>query len=197
MAQDEAAVVRGRHVAGGSGLLVGANQHALAEHLRRLATTEARSVRDLDNHPALDDHQRVGAGNDRIGPVREAFDDRIDRPPEDVVRQERAHRIVDHDHVIGGGRKGTQAVPGALVAAVPAGHDTRRDLVAHRGQQALGLVNPPRMGDDHELVDPCRDEGLHAPKEDLLPGEPEELLGDLASESVPVSAREQDRGDEH
>ena len=66
-----------------------------------------------------------------------------------------------------------------------------------RSTQALGLVDPSRMGHHDQLVDLGRDEGLHASKEDLLTGQAKELLGDLASEPVPVSAREQDRRDEH
>ena len=80
---------------------------------------------------------------------------RPDRPPDDVDRYERAHRIVDDDDIGVGRIDGRQPGPRALVAGPSAGDGVRRDWEAGSGDDGAGLVEPVRMRDHDDRVDPA------------------------------------------
>ena len=135
VAQDEAAVVRGREVAGRRGRRVRLGEDALAEHLRRLAAAVSGAIGDLDDAVAIDDHERVRARDDGVRRIRDAARDRLDRPHDDLDRHQRPDRVVDDHDVVIGRVEAQQSVQGALVAC-PATRDDR------------GREGQPRCGDD-------------------------------------------------
>ena len=147
--------------------------------------------------PVLDDDERVGARDDRIGRVGETRQDRLDRAAHDLDRDERPDRVVDHDDVVARGVQGGQTGARALVARGPTRDHGRGDRQARGGQGGLGLGQPGRVGHDDEPVDPGRGHAPGAAHQDGLAGQAHELLGDVRAEAIAIASGEQERVDPH
>ncbi len=197
MPQDEAAVVGGGQVARPRSGGVGAREDAEPERLGRLAAPVAAPLGDLDDLVVLDDHEGVRARDDRVGPVRAARQDRLDRALDHVERHQRPDRVVDDHHVVIGPVEGGQPVAGALVAGRAAGDHDHRHLERRRLHELARLVDPARVRHDHDPVHGGRAEGPKRAQEDRVAGESDELLRHLATEPVAVTAGEDDRVDLH
>ena len=197
VAQDQAAVVGRREIASCRGGRVRLGEGALAEDLGRLAAPVAGSVRDLDDPIAVDDDERVRARDDGVGGVRRPAGDGFDGPDDDVDRHERSDRVVDDHDVVVVRIEAEEAVARALVAGPPAGHDRRRDRQTGTGDHRLGLLEPVRVRDDDQPVDPGGRDRPDAAQKDLLTGKTHELLRHLGPEAVAVTAGQEDRVDSH
>ena len=156
VAEHEAAVVRGAQVARRLGGGVGPREDADAERLGRLASPVAVAVRDLDDVLAIHDDQRVGARDDRVGGVGAARDDRLDRALDHLQGHERPHRIVDQRRCRRPRRRGRRGRCGCSRC----GSRRRRrrspgSPAAARRRRAARLLQPARVRDDDQLVDPA------------------------------------------
>ena len=122
---------------------------------------------------------------------------RVDGPDDDLDRHERSDRVVDdHDVVV----VRIEARRPLRVLSLRVRPPATTDVGTVRPAPATSRsVSSSQSGcdDDDQPVDPGGRDDLHAAQEDLLAGEPHELLGHLGPEAVAVTAGEQDRVDSH
>ena len=99
------------------------------------------------------------------------------------------------DDDIGVGRiDGRQPGPRALVAGPSAGDGVRRDREAGSGDDGAGLVEPVRMRDHDDRVDPGVGDRTQAAEEDLLPARRTNCFGRSAPNRSPLPPARRSRG---